>query len=238
MSNFIDIYTYSGEKSVFDLKPSSVKRDWMEKDSGWAYNCLPLKIANQYGWVAHNPCSFSVTWDGGNNKENVTVVCSNDEGQKCNWAKSHFTQGIVTINTDFLIKTPPGVSLYVRGVSNYQKNIIQPLDAIIETDWLPFHFPFSYRFTEPGTVFFKKNEPLFIFFPIQRDYIESFVISTKSFESNPELKEQNVKFSNSRGDYMKESKSTPQKNYIKGMIVEEKASMENHKIKLNLDKGD
>jgi Family of unknown function (DUF6065) len=234
-NNFIDIYTNTGKESIFNVLPLNVKRDWMDDTSGgWAYNCLPLKISNQYGWVAHSPCSFTATWNGGQGIDDM-MVCDLD-GKDCNHVKSHFSHGIMTINTDFLIRTNPGTSLYIRGLPNYQKDGITPLDAIVETDWLPFHFPFSYRFTKPGSVTFKKGEPLFMFFPIERDYIESFNVSYKSMDENLELKEQNKRFSESRREHMEGHNSGAQKLYIKGSVVEEKASIKEHKVKLNLDK--
>lgn len=233
MSNFIDIYTGNGKESIFDVKPASVLRQWMDDTNNWAYNCLPLKIANQYGWVAHSPCSFSATWDGGQDKESMTIV--DLDGKPCTHTKSHFAHGIMTINTDFLIRTTSGTSLYIRGITNAQKDIIYPMDAIVETDWLPFHFPFSYRFIKPGTITYEKGEPLFMFFPILRDYIESFEVSYKSMDSNPELKEQNRLFSESRGNHMREQRPEAQKFYIKGTVVDNKADIQEHRRKLGLN---
>lgn len=231
VNNFVDIYTHSGRESVFDIQPASVLRQWMDETTNqWAYNCLPLKIANQYGWVAHSPCTFSVTWNGGQGKSDVVV-----EADGCGWPQSHFHHGILTINTDFLIRTSLGTSLYVRGFTNYQKDLIYPMDAIIETDWLPFHFPFSYRFLKPGTAVFEKGEPLFMFFPIERGYVETFEVNFKSMDSNEELKEQNRRFSESRGEHMANRRPEAQKFYIKGAVVDEKAEIEAHRVKLKLN---
>ena len=229
VNNFIDIYTHSGKESVFNIQPTTVIRQWMDDTGNWAYNCLPLKIANQYGWVAHCPDEFTVSWNGGQGKEDVVVTGST-------WANSHFHHGILTVNTDFLIRTTPGTSLYVRGVTNTQKDLIYPMDAVIETDWLPFHFPFSLRFLKPGTVTFQKGEPLFMFFPVLRNFIESFELNFKSMDSNPELQEQNRRFSEARNQHMRpgEYDGKAQKFYIKGAIVDEKADIEDHRISLRL----
>ena len=235
-SRFIDVYTQSGEPSIFDITPASVKREWMDETFGHAYKCLPLKIANQYGWVAHSPCTFTATWDGGTSKDSLLVQPTGEDfcDYMCAYAVSHFAHGILTVNTDFLIRTTPGTSLYVRGLTNHQKDVIYPMDAVIETDWLPFHFPFSYRFIKPGTITFKKGEPLFMFFPIEREYIESFSLNFKSMDSNPELQEQNRKFSESRARHMAEGNPLPQKFYIKGTVVDEKAEIAEHRVKLRL----
>jgi hypothetical protein len=228
-NNFIDIYVNHGKRSLFEIKPSSVLRQWMNDTNNWAYNCLPLKTANMHGWVVYSPFNFTATWNGGDHLPDMTVQ-SDREG----YVKSHFGHGIMTINTDFLIRTSPGISLYVRGVPNTQKDIIYPMDAIIETDWLPFHFPFSYKFIKPGTVSFEKDEPLFMFFPIKRDLIESFDISFKELSSNKELQEQNIKFSEARRKHMEEKRPEAQRFYIKGSVVDEKAEIYEHKTKIRL----
>jgi len=226
--NFIDVYTHSGKESIFDIQPASVLRQWMDETGNWAYNCLPLKIANQYGWVAHAPHDFTATWNGGPSIEDLVV-----EPNHMN-AKSHFAHGILTVNTDFLIRTTPGTSLYVRGLTNTQKDIIYPMDAIIETDWLPFHFPFSLKFLKPGTITYTKGEPLFMFFPIQRQFIETFDVSFKHIDSNPDLKEQQEKFNKSRAEHMAGNNYGAQKFYIKGSVVDERADIDEHKVKLRL----
>jgi len=232
--NFIDIYTHSGKESVFNIAPATVKRTWMDETEGWAYNCLPLKIANQYGWVAHAPCSFSATWDGGPHKSSLVVTSPDFCTSTCTWVNSHFAHGILTINTDFLIKTTPGTSLYVRGMTNHQKDIIYPLDAVIETDWLPFHFPFSFKLIKPGTITFEAGDPLFMFFPVERDYIDTFEVTFKSLDSNPEFKEQNEKYSKSRQEHMNKGNPLAQKFYTKGTVVDEKPTVDAHKIKMRL----
>ena len=233
MNNFIDIYTPNGKESRFNIQPADVKRDWMDDTGGWAYNCLPLKIANQYGWVAHCPTTLTVTWNGGQSIPDMTVL--DWDGKPSDYAKSHFAHGIFTINTDFVIRTTPGTSLYIRGLTNWQKDIIHPLDAEVETDWLPFHFPFSYRFIKPGTVVFEKGEPLFMFFPIIRNYIESFEVTYKDMQNNPEMLEQNKQFSESRGKHMREGNTGAQKFYIKGAVVDKKIDIDEHRIKFRLN---
>mgnify|MGYP003347619496 CR=1 FL=1 len=62
-NNFIDIYTDHGGPSRFNIQPANVKRDWMDETGAWAYHCLPLKIANQYGWVVHCPTDLKISWN-------------------------------------------------------------------------------------------------------------------------------------------------------------------------------
>lgn len=230
MNNFIDIYSRYG-KTVFDFKPASIKREWMDETAGHAYKCLPLNIANQYGWTAYCPTNFSATWDGSNSIEAITIEKEEDTVQP----QSHFGWGILTIPTDFIIKTNKDVSIYVRGVSNYGYEKVYPLDGLIETDWLPFPFTMNYKFKRPGTQIFKKGDPLFMVFPVQRGFIESFSITNKKYESNPELHKDYEEYFKLRSEHLDRKDTSFQKFYLKGQFGETQKNLSNHKIRLDLN---
>lgn len=235
-NNLIEIYSMSRNgPSMMNIQPANVKRDWMDDTGGFAYHCLPLNIANRYGWVCHNIKTFIATWDGGLDQDSLTIKQEN--GEPTQIALSHFGNGIITIPTDFLIKTPNNVSTYIRGISNHAYDNVYPLDGIVETDWLPFTFTMNYKFTEPGSVTFKKGDPLFMFFPIERTYIENFNIVQKSIHSNEPLMEKLHKYGKARSDYLEhkaETKGKGQKFYVSGNVVDEKASITNHRVNLKL----
>jgi Family of unknown function (DUF6065) len=49
-----------------DIRPAPVEREWMEEtDQRYAYRCLPLNIANAFGWEILCPSGFTAVWDGG-----------------------------------------------------------------------------------------------------------------------------------------------------------------------------
>ena len=234
--NFLNIYLLENkEKSFYDIKSSSAKRNWMNENDGWAYNCLPLKIANQYGWTANSPCDIEIDWKGSDSPTSFKITCEDDKFN--DYVDFNFGTGIFTFISDFIIKTNPGTSLYIRGISNSQKDLIFPLDGIVETDWLPFTFSFSFKFLKPGTVKFNKDEPIFMFFPIERDYIENFNISYKFIGDNLDLKDKRNKFNESRNKHnanMIDGKLKPQKFYIKGIVVDEEIKIKDHKVSLKL----
>jgi hypothetical protein len=230
----IDIYSMNDNGiSLMNIKPANIKRNWMDKTGGTAYRCIPLNIANEYGWVCHSPSTFTATWNGGQSQDSITIVDHGD-GPK-NFCKSHFGNGIITLPPDFIVQTPKNVSIYVRGLTNSGYENIHPLDAIVETDWLPFTFTMNYKFLSPGSVTFKKGDPLFMFFPIERNFIESFTIEQKTLSSNLELKDKYQKYGESRKEHLKKENQKPQKFYVSGTIVDEKALVDNHKIKLKLE---
>ena len=163
-----------------------------------AYKCLPLTVANQYGYAVLCPTDFSVEWWGGSSGEDVGFnIKSKDEYMKDS-LHSYFGDGTFTLHLDFVIRTPRGFSTYIRGIPNEEKRGIKPLDAIVETDWLPFTFTYNFLFTEPGSYNFKKGEPLFTFFPIERNTVESFELIESRIDEDPEFLKDFKEYSDKR----------------------------------------
>jgi hypothetical protein len=200
---------------------------------GYAYRCVPLTVANTYGWAVLNPHDFVAEWDGNNAIDAVSIRF---EGQGHSYASSHFGSGILTIHPDFILTTEENISTFVRGVPNSLQDGIEPLDGIVETDWLPFTFTFNYRFTKPGIVEFKKGDPLFSFYPIERGFIEKFSIETQEIDSNPELNADYIAYSKSRIDYLNNNTGKYQKYYAKGKGPEKEYDIANHQKRTNVQK--
>jgi hypothetical protein len=53
------------------VKKPDTKRDWFDKHF---YNCLPLTIANQQGFVIVPEFGFNIMWDGGNSLESISIT--------------------------------------------------------------------------------------------------------------------------------------------------------------------
>jgi len=231
--SLIDIYVLSeNSPSVMDIKPSKLQRGWMDETDGMAYRCLPLNIANQYGWVCHSPTTFTATWDGRPTRDAISITFEDEKMSM--FAQSHFGHGILTIPPDFLVRTEQNISIYVRGITNNILDNIYPLDGIVESDWLPFTFTMNYKFSKPGSVTFKKGDPIFMFFPIDRNFIEGFDITQKSIGKNKELLDKYVKYGESRQKHIDDNNPKPQKFYVSGTVVDEKPTIQNHKLGLKL----
>lgn len=187
-------------KKLFEVVPLNKRRDWMNQTSGsFAYHCLPLVIANEHAWGVPSPGGFEAEWNGGPGQQDL-VVYEDSPNNNEEWVVSHFGNGVLTIQLDFILKTERGISTYIRGMPNYFKKGIQPLDAIVETDWLPFTFTYNYLFTEPGRVRFDKDEILFSFFPVRRTWIESFDVVEKRIQDNESFYGQYLDYADSRSE--------------------------------------
>jgi len=71
-----------------DIRPAPVERDWMEAtNQRYAYRCLPLNIANAYGWEVLCNAGFLAMWNG--KTTNDAIIIQADPGTTAP-AVSHF----------------------------------------------------------------------------------------------------------------------------------------------------
>jgi len=221
------------------IRQSSPKREWMDNTAHkYAYRCLPMTIANQAAWDVLCPSDIEVEWDGGDTQSSLNVKYLNKGDDFFDFASSLFGYGIVTFHVDFIIRTSPNVSIYVKGPANRIKQSIQPLEGIVETFWLPFTFTMNWKFTNPGTVKFEKDEPIFSFFPIELDRLESFVLKTENITNDQSFYNKYRTYCDSRSDHISEYGSDWQKFYMQGVEPFIEKKMPNHKTKINLKKMD
>src|SRR5262249_41978970 len=54
------------------LRPSPVRRHWMSENP-YAYQCLPMVVANQWGWQVLCPADVRVIWNGLPDPEGLRV---------------------------------------------------------------------------------------------------------------------------------------------------------------------
>ena len=154
-----------------DIRPAPVERDWMEAtNQRFAYRCLPLNIANAYGWEVLCNAGFLAMWWGGESLD--SIVIEPDPGTPAP-AVSHFGHGILTFHLPCLFRTEPGAELMVQGPINRPKDGIAALSGVIETDWSPYSFTMNWMITRPGTpVRFEKGEPYCHIFPVRCSEME------------------------------------------------------------------
>ena len=182
-------YTTSGERPK--IIPAPLERDWMDAtEDGFAYRCLPLNIANAHGWFILNTVAFSAQWDGGNLLDSISIH-QPVAGESSNLiAISHFGHGVLTFHINGLFRTEPGFDLLVTGPFNMLKDGIQPLTAVVETDWSPFTFTMNWRFTRKLTpVTFERDEPICMIYPMARGVIESVEPEFRSLEEDPKTRQ-------------------------------------------------
>jgi hypothetical protein len=170
------------------VEAAPINRDWMDKAHlRHPYRCLPLVIANQNGWIMRCPVGLSVYWYGGPNKEDLEVRF---DGPADNRIVSHFGSGVLTFTIPYLFRTPPGMNLWVKGPSNWIKDGIQPLEGVVEADWLASTFTMNWKVTRVCEwVRFEKGDPYCMLVPVPRGLAESLTPRRVPIGVDPELEQ-------------------------------------------------
>lgn len=159
------------------VKRPSKKRDWFDK---YFYNCLPLTIGNQYGFVITADFSFSVIWDGSNTKEGLKVIYHFPKEDAENMlieplVISNFGHGIVTVLTPFVLRTPNKVNLMTINPPNEIIKNATVMTGVVETDNLRMPFTFNIKIHEPNVITtFEAGKPICGFIPIPRYFADNF----------------------------------------------------------------
>jgi hypothetical protein len=222
------------------LEPAPITRDWMDAaHQRHPYRCLPLVIANQSGWVLRSTTLFRACWYGGPTKHDLEIQFDHEPDDH---VVSHFGSGVITFNIPFLFRTPPGINLWVKGPANWIKDAVQPLEGIVETDWVTSTFTMNWKITRICKwIRFEKDEPYCMLVPIPRALGEDLFPRREPLFANPELKAQYDKWEVSRKGFLTDLsdqhpdavKAGWQKDYFQGKTPDGKP-FETHKTKVNL----
>jgi hypothetical protein len=225
------------------LVPAAATRRWMDEfPYHHAYRCLPLSIANAYGWEIQSPCALTIEWNGGPAASDISFSCEDDYRYLNHLVASNFTHGIVTFHTGYLFQTEPGWNLVATGPFNSPKDGCAPLTGVIETDWLPYPFTMNWQLTRPGRFRFERGEPFCVVFPVAQNALESTQPEIVELKSNPELQEQLAAWRARREEFMVRFRAGDeetfreawQRFYFKGERPDGTDKIAHHKAKLHL----
>lgn len=234
---------YAFGKNPPPLTPAKPTREWMDIiPNKYAYRCLPLTIANSFGWDIACTHGFVATWNGGMNKDAIQIIPTAGQPDPELLPQSHFGSGVLTLHVGYLVQTAKGWNTLVTGPMNNPKHGVVPLSGIVETDWLPFSFTMNWKFTTPGTVMFEAGEIICTVIPVRNDHLSNVQPVIKNLSQNPELKEQFDHWQKSRADFnQKLYASDPatlqaawQKHYFQGTDPSTGDAAQDHKSKLRV----
>ncbi|PWT74316.1 MAG: hypothetical protein C5B60_06900 [Chloroflexi bacterium] len=185
---------FAGNEYPQRLVAADVRRDWMDQSPNRnAYHCLPLTIANAYGWQLLLPVDVTATWNGGPGLADISVRCA-----RLQQAISIFANGILTFDVSYVFRTPKGFHLLVTGPSNLFKDGIVPMTGVVESDWLPFTFTMNWQFTRPGKVRWRAGEPYCQICIVQTSVQQDTQPVIKWIQDDPEFAAQYALWKNRR----------------------------------------
>ncbi len=220
------------------------RRDWMDATANkFAYRCLPLTIANQTGWMVNNPVGFVATWDGHPDTGHVHFRFDTGAAEWSKWINNQFGHGIITWNTPFLFRTrPEGSRLLILGPANRFKHGVQPLTALVESDWMNASFTMNWKLTQPAySVRFDAGEPLFQAVPLMSNLcsdLEGASVTYRRLAEDPTVAEAYRAWQAARDGFhqaKRDGQVDPdawQKDYFKGRDMLGRVVTSGHKTKL------
>ena len=155
-------------------KPSK-KREWFDTNF---YRCLPLTIANTYGFIIKSEFDFSFIWNGENGPDAISFEFDgngSDLNKLYPKIETHFGHGIITINPPFVLRTPPGVNLMTINPPNYIIPNVTVMSGVVEADNIRRHFTINLKIQIPNIkVHIPAGTPLAAIIPIPRYYADEF----------------------------------------------------------------
>ena len=189
-----------------EVRPARAKRQWMDDfQDRHAYRCLPLSIANAFGWEALCPVPLEIRWNGGMAVEDIQVIAHEELPGGApidHFCRSNFSRGIVTFHLDYLLETEPGWGILATGPFNDPKPTAAPLAGVVESDWLPYPFTMNWQLLQPGVTRFQKGEPFCFFLPIPRQVLPETEVQIHRLGDDPELEARHNQFRDARNDFM------------------------------------
>jgi hypothetical protein len=222
-------------------EPAPARRDWMDaSDRRFANRCLPLLLANQAGWLIPSTCTACIRWTGGRSPDSLTIWTDNPSSPIR--PVSHFGHGVLTWAIPYLFRTSPGYNLFVRGPTNYPKDGVYALDAVVETDWFPGTFTMNWIMTRPHyTVTFSRGEPVCMVTPNKRGEAEQVTPVFGLLTDHPGLFRRFSRWTRSRRTFLSDLSSGAedavqrgwQRDYFRGQEVGGQEARE-HQMRLRL----
>ena len=230
---------YTFEDKQIDIRPASAERSWIDDTrKQFAKRCLPLMVANAHGWQINLLEACWLKWNGGINAGSLKVKTDSGTSQHIH---SHFGHGIVTFSVHGIFRTEPGMNMWVTGPVNSFKDGIQPMSALLETDWMPYTFTMNWQVTRKRKwIRFEKGEPIAQVFPVPRGVVDDAEPELRKLKSDDALNETVLGWRKTRDDFIaslkardpKTSEQGWQKHYFRGLNPDGAPGCPEHQTKV------
>jgi hypothetical protein len=205
------------------------KRDWFNSHF---YYCLPLTIGNQYGFAIKSRKTFTAIWNGREDRFSIKINVIEDEDPS-QIISSHFGSGIITIQNQFTLRTPPNINLMTIQPPNIFIAGLNSMTGVVETDNLRRDFTFNLKITIPNfEVKVNKGDIIAAFIPIPRNFVENFKLEHVRDIFSDEIHFSEINASNEFGKQrFNEDKLKPHeagRKYFKGLDYDGSEYIYNH----------
>lgn len=175
-----------------EIRQSRINRDWMDGTyKKHAYQCLPMTVANVYGWELILPHDVVAQWDGGNTVPKIL------EGESYGGRQLAYggIVGMVSFSTGWIFGTEPGYETFISGSPNYLRDDAQALSAIIPSSWWPDEFQMNWKINKVGEpVTFEAGMPFMFFSIFESTVLERVEFTVDNLWDNQELMNSRAKY--------------------------------------------
>jgi len=187
-------------------------------------------VANEYGFNIVLNCDINFIWNGGDAKEDLQITyIENKEtkGKISPEVKSDFGNGIITISTPFVLRTPPGINLMTISPPNEILKNLTVLTGSVESDNIRMPFTLNLRVQEPNVLtHIPAGTPLSTIIPIPRYFADGFTIKNAEdlFEDSVVVEEVNALYDHQlrrefQKEYEKQGNALFDRLYLKGRDI-------------------
>ncbi|NDB61093.1 hypothetical protein EB001_22025 [bacterium] len=126
---------------IFEIKPMSIKRDWMDLTSeNHAYRCFPVTQANVIGWSLSCTEDIIFTWDGINDQTDQHVKIKSPDN-----SYSGRGQSSISLNTSLVFRTDADVSILTINPVNYFNEDFETMSNLISTSFYDNPLPLALK---------------------------------------------------------------------------------------------
>jgi tetratricopeptide (TPR) repeat protein len=190
-------------------------RDWFDS---YFYHCLPLVMGNQHGFLMLTTYDFVCRWDGTSSIDGVSIhILEPLLDPNYITLESHFGFGILTVQSRYVYRTPPGVNLMVKDPPNYPIHGFSWMNAVVETDNLRRDFTFNIKITQPHLdIYVPRGTPIGCLLPYPRYFLDGYNMSELKDAEELGKSQRTVNyFSKERDDF----DSSPRHRYMEGVDI-------------------
>lgn len=179
------------------VRQSRLKRDWMDNTyKKHAYHCMPMTVANVYGWEMVLENDVVVKWSGGNTVPEIVAGAVAPSGRT---VASASIIGMVSFHMGWVISTEKNISCWFSGSPNYVIEGAFPLTATVPTWWWPDEFQMNWMITKPGEeIVFKAGTPFCFFFPYNDEVVPSIEVEIADLYDDKDLVESRIRYNNEK----------------------------------------
>lgn len=166
-------------RSIFEIKPMSIKRDWMDATSeNHAYRCFPVTQANVVGWSISCIEDIVFKWDGINDQTDKHVEIFSPEGSYAGRGQSS-----ISLNTSLVFRTDQDVSILTINPVNYFNEDFETMSNLISTSFYDNPLPLAIKARKPNVlVTIKAGTPIATIIPISLTKLNDTVININNYE--------------------------------------------------------